>query len=141
MEVELYDGDNLHGVAKQKVSTIIKSVDLLKEMKDSLKADATQHFTSINQYPMFNGSKPMGLLQMEYVFMPALHNNTFEKGVDAEYALDKHEHVFEEARLLKPIPQPGCFNFLCCMKYTAAISAAGGSTTAAILQFKYGGIT
>lgn len=90
---------------------------------------------------MFNGSKPMGLLQMEYVFMPALHNNSFEKGVDAEYELEKHEHVFEEARLLKPIPKPGCFSFLCCMKYTAIGTTALGSTTAAVLQFKYQGIT
>ena len=42
----------------------------------------------------------MGLLKIQYVFKPALHGNTFEKGVDAEYALDKHEPIFEEAKLL-----------------------------------------
>ena len=127
MEVELYDGDQLHGVSTSKVSTIIKSVNLHKEMRDSLKADATQHFTGTNQYPMFDGSKPMGLLQMQYVFKPALHGNTFEKGVDAEYAFQKHEHIFEEAKLLVPIQEPGCFSFGCCMKYTGGVTAGLGT--------------
>lgn len=120
MEIELYDGDTLHGVATQKVSTILKSIDHHKEMKQNLKDDPTACFTGYSNYPMFNGSKPVGLLNIQYVFKPALHGNTFEKGVGAEYALDKHEHHFEEAKLLKNVKKPGCFSCGCCMKYTCA---------------------
>jgi len=91
-----------------------------KEMKASLKDDPTQSFTGKSNLPMFNGSKPAGLLCIEYVFKPALHGNTFEKGVNAEYALDKHEYIFEEARKLKKMKQPGCCSCGCCMKYTCA---------------------
>ena len=96
-------------------------------MRQNLKDDPTANFTGYSSYPLFNGSKPAGLLNIQYVFKPALHGNTFEKGVNAEYALDKHEHVFEEAKLLKNVRHDGCFSCGCCMKYTCATAACVGA--------------
>lgn len=138
MEIEIYDGDELHGVATQKVSTILKSVDMRAEMIQNLKDDPTANFSGFSTYPLFNGSKPAGLLQIQYVFKPALHGNTFEKGVDAEYAVDKHDHVFEEAKLLKHVRPDGCFSCGCCVKYTCATAGCLAATATAVTCAQHG---
>ena len=88
---------------------------------------------------MFNGSKPVGLLNIQYVFKPSLNGNQFEKGVSAEYALDKHEHVFEEAKLLKAIKKPGCCSCGCCMKYTCATAGVAACGATGYGLYTYGG--
>ena len=83
IEFLLYDGKDLHGEAKGKIQTIFKPK---KKLVGKEKFIPITHVYGTHSVPMFKDDhKPVGNLNVKYVFIPTLMANELEKGQPCEY--------------------------------------------------------
>ena len=102
IEFQLYDGKVPHGKASQKIQTIFKPKKQsgLPYVNTKGKVEYAPVYGTHSCPLFYDDHKPVGNLNVRYVFVPSLLANKLEKGKACEYdTKEKFDKIFEEARL------------------------------------------